>query len=169
MDNHKITGDIRVGDVNGRRTITISADDCVLGFPRANFVNAPEEPELMQFFETIQYQGEIHLSKMTKGKLKPEWEIFFDTLAKVFSPTDRRNFHNISNILQVFGVCIAFNRPIDFGKIILKEILRKLGPLASRNVETNEKVECFYLWFLMLLLNDKIRRLTRTSTPMLRG
>ncbi|KAL1805072.1 hypothetical protein ACET3Z_028140 [Daucus carota] len=158
LDNHRVTGDIRVGDVNGRRTITISADDVnrVLGFPRANFVNPPEEPELMQFFETIQYQGEIHLSKMTKGKLKPEWEIFFDTLAKVFSPTDRRNFHNISNILQVFGVCIAFNRQIDFGTTILKEILRKMGPLGSRNVETNDKVECFYPRFLMLLLNDKM-------------
>ncbi|XP_063946073.1 uncharacterized protein LOC135151518 [Daucus carota subsp. sativus] len=93
---------------------------------------------------------------MTKGKLKPEWEIFFDTLAKVFSPTDRRNFHNISNILQVFGVCIGFNRQIDFGTTILKEILRKMGPLGSRNVETNHKVECFYPRFLMLLLNDKM-------------
>ena len=93
---------------------------------------------------------------MTKGNLNPEWEIFFDTLAKVFSPTDRRNFHNISNILQVFGLCIAFNRPIDFGKIIMKEILRKLGPLGNHFVETNAKVECFYPRFLMLFLNDKM-------------
>ena len=146
LDNYRIAGDIRVGDVNGRRSITITSDDVnrILGFPRANFVDIPEEPELVQFFQTILYQGEIQLSKMIKGKLKPEWEIFFDTLAKVFSPTDRRHFQNISNILQVFGLCIAFNRPIDFGKIILKEILRKLGPLGSRSMETNAKFECFY-------------------------
>ena len=93
---------------------------------------------------------------MSKGNLKPEWEIFFDTLAKVFSPTDRRNFNNISNILQVFGLCIAYNHPIDFGKIILKEILRKLGPLMGRSVENNDKVGCFYPRFLMLFLNDKM-------------
>ena len=74
----------------------------------------------------------------------------------MFIPTDRRNFHNISNILQVFGLCIAFNRPIDFGKIIMKEILRKLGPLGNHFVETNAKVECFYPRFLMLFLNDKM-------------
>ncbi|XP_063946072.1 uncharacterized protein LOC135151517 [Daucus carota subsp. sativus] len=31
-----------------------------------------------------------------------------------------------------------------------------MGPLGSRNVETNVKVECFYPRFLMLLLNDKM-------------
>ncbi|XP_063948040.1 uncharacterized protein LOC135152137 [Daucus carota subsp. sativus] len=31
-----------------------------------------------------------------------------------------------------------------------------MGPLGSRNVETNDKVECFYPRFLMLLLNDKM-------------
>ena len=158
LEEYRMIGDIRLGDVNGRRSILITSDDVnrVLGFPRGNFAEVPEEPELVQFFQTIQYQGDINLPKMSKGHLKPEWEIFFDTLAKVFSPTDRRNFHNISNILQVFGLCIAYNRPIDFGKIILKEILRKMGPLMSRSVENNDKVECFYPRFLMLLLNDKM-------------
>jgi len=158
LEEYRMIGDIRLGDVNGRRSILITSDDVnrVLGFPRGNFAEVPEEPELVQFFQTIQYQGDINLPKMSKGHLKPEWEIFFDTLAKVFSPTDRRNFHNISNILQVFGLCIAYNRPIDFGKIILKEILRKMGPLMSRSVDNNDKVECFYPRFLMLLLNDKM-------------
>ena len=158
LEEYRMIGDIRLGDVNGRRSILITSDDVnrVLGFPRGNFAEVPDEPELVQFFQTIQYQGDINLPKMSKGHLKPEWEIFFDTLAKVFSPTDRRNFHNISNILQVFGLCIAYNRPIDFGKIILKEILRKMGPLMSRSVENNDKVECFYPRFLMLLLNDKM-------------
>ena len=45
LDNYRLTGDIRVGDVNGRRSITVTSDDvnCILGFPRANFDEVPEE------------------------------------------------------------------------------------------------------------------------------
>ena len=106
LDNYRIAGDIRVGDVNGRRSITITSDDVnrILGFPRANFVDIPEEPELVQFFQTILYQGEIQLSKMIKGKLKPEWEIFFDTLAKVLSPTDRRISQHIQHTASIWSM-----------------------------------------------------------------
>ena len=87
LEEYRLIGDIRLGDVNGRNSILITSDNVnrVLGFPRGNFAEVPEEQELVQFFQTIEYQGDINLPKMSKGHLKPEWEIFFDTLAKVFS------------------------------------------------------------------------------------
>ena len=153
LDNYRITGDI-----TGGRSITITTDDVnrILGFPRENFAEIPSDEELVQFFQTILYQGEIYLPKMLKDNLKPEWDLFFDTLAKVFAPTTRRNFNNISSLLQKIGFCIAYNRPINFGKLILQEILRKLGPLRSRSVQENAKVSCFYSRFIMLFLNDKM-------------
>ena len=112
----------------------------ILGFPRENFAELPTEDEITQFFQTILYQGEINLPRMLKSNLKPEWDLFFDTLARVFAPTTRKNFNVITSLLQKIGFCIAFNRPINFGKLILQSILTKLGPLRNRSVEQNAKV-----------------------------
>uniref|UniRef100_A0A161XXX3 Uncharacterized protein n=1 Tax=Daucus carota subsp. sativus TaxID=79200 RepID=A0A161XXX3_DAUCS len=98
---------------------------------------------------------------MSKGNLKAEWDVFFDTLAKVFAPTNRKNFGNISLMLQIFGFSIAYNRRINFGKILLREIIRKMGSVTQRSVHQNEKVECFYPMFLMLFLNDKMNEADR--------
>ncbi|KAL1802846.1 hypothetical protein ACET3Z_031493 [Daucus carota] len=106
----------------------------ILGFLRENFAELPTEDEITQFFQTILYQGEIFLPRLFKSNLKPEWDIFFDTLAKVFAPTTRKNFNVISSLLQKIGFCIAHNRPVNFGKLILQAILTKLGPLRSRSV-----------------------------------
>ena len=77
---------------------------------------------------------------MLKGNLKPEWDLFFDTLAKVFAPTTRKNFNVITSLLKKIGFCIAYNRPINFGKLILQSILTKLGPLRSWSVQHNALV-----------------------------
>ena len=132
LDNYKIIGEIR-----GGKRITITTDDVnrILGFPRNNFAEVPSNHELTHFFQTIHYQGEIQLSKMSKGNLRAEWDLYFDTFAKVFAPTDRRNFGNISSFLQVFGFCCAHNRPINFGEILMKVIINKLGRVMNRNVQ----------------------------------
>ena len=93
---------------------------------------------------------------MSKGNLKAEWDMFFDTLAKVFAPTTRKNFGNISSMLQIFGFCAVYNRRINFGKILLREIIRKMGSVTQRSIHSNAKVECYYPRFLMLFLNDKM-------------
>ena len=140
LDNHRMSGDI-----NGGRTIHINTDDVnmILGFPRENFADLPTEEEIIQFFQTILYQGEIFLPRMLKGNLKPEWDLFFDTLAKVFAPTTRKNFYVISSLLQKIGFCNAHNRPVNFGKLILQAILTKLGPLRSRSVHDNQTSRAF--------------------------
>ena len=93
---------------------------------------------------------------MSKGKLKAECDVFFDILAKVFAPTTRKNFGNISSMLQIFGFCSVYNRRINFGKILLREIIMKMGPVTLRSIQRNEKVECYYSRFLMMFLNDKM-------------
>ena len=111
LDNHRMSGDITRG-----RTIHINTDDMnrILGFPKENFAELPTEEETIQFFQTILYQGEIFLPRMLKGNLKPEWNLFFDTLAKVFAHTTRKNFNVISSLLQKIGFCIAHNLPVNF-------------------------------------------------------
>ena len=49
LKHHRMRGDIRLGDVNGRRSIMIPSNDVnrILGFPRENFADVPEEPELV--------------------------------------------------------------------------------------------------------------------------
>ena len=88
--------------------------------------------------------------------MKAEWDVFFDTLAKVFAPTTRKNFGNISSMLQIFGFCAVYNRRINFGKILLREIIRKMGSVTLRSVLRDAKVECYYPRFLMLFLNNKM-------------
>ncbi|XP_063944882.1 uncharacterized protein LOC135151160 isoform X4 [Daucus carota subsp. sativus] len=153
LENYKI-----IGDLPNRKRIVITVDDVnrILGLPRDNFEPDPSEDELRQFFQDIHYQGQIFLPKMSKGNLKAEWDVFFDTLAKVFAPTNRKNFGNISSMLQIFGFSIAYNRRINFGKILLREIIRKMGSVTQRSIQRNEKVECFYPRILMLFMNDKM-------------
>ena len=49
LEEYRLIGDIRVGDVNGRRSILITSDDVnrVLGFPQENFAAVPDEQELV--------------------------------------------------------------------------------------------------------------------------
>ena len=60
------------------------------------------------------------------------------------------------NPLLKCGFCCAHNRPINFGEILMKVIINKLGPVKNRNVQNNAKVDCFYPRFFMLFLNDKM-------------
>lgn len=87
----------------------INEDDVnrVFELPSDNFEDPPTQDEITQFFQFIQYQGEISSSGMQKKFLVPEWEYFFDTLAKAFSPTTKNNFTNITNILQLIRISIV--------------------------------------------------------------
>uniref|UniRef100_A0A166CZM5 Aminotransferase-like plant mobile domain-containing protein n=1 Tax=Daucus carota subsp. sativus TaxID=79200 RepID=A0A166CZM5_DAUCS len=150
VDNPRVTGTIR------NKNIQITADDVnrILGFPRENFEEVPTKDELIQFFQTIQYQGVIKLSKMLKNKLVPEWDYFFNTMAKVFAPTTSKSFNNITSLLQIIGFCITHNRRINFGRMILITIIKRLGTFASRQLVVDNSVLCYYPRFLMLFLND---------------
>ncbi|KAK1403702.1 hypothetical protein POM88_003307 [Heracleum sosnowskyi] len=57
----------------------------VFQLPRDNFDRIPSNVELIQFFNSIHYQGPLELPKLSKANLVCECDVFFDTLAKVFS------------------------------------------------------------------------------------
>lgn len=142
----------------GQNEYTVDENDVnrILGFPTKDFEPLPTVPEIINFFQFIEYQGEINLVKMSKAQLVSEWDYVFDTLAKDFSPTTKRNFNNISSLLQHIGYAVAHNTKINFGKSLLKEIIKKMGSSQSRDLSQNQKVACYYPRFLMLFLNDKL-------------
>ena len=91
------------------RNITITNDGVhmILCFPCDNFEVMPTTTELTQFVESIHYQLNINLARMSKNKLVPEWDYFFDKLPKMFSPTTRQIFYNISSIIQIIGFYVT--------------------------------------------------------------
>ncbi|KAL8121917.1 hypothetical protein AgCh_018593 [Apium graveolens] len=122
-----------------------------LNFPMDNLCNLPSENDISNFFNAIHYQGVINLTKLSKSNLVSEWDIFFDTLSKVFANCTKSNFHNITSTLQYIGLAVVFNLRINFGKLLLPIPLRRLTT-ALRDHSTNHRVvSCYYARFLMLI------------------
>ncbi|KAL8090000.1 hypothetical protein AgCh_039456 [Apium graveolens] len=121
-----------------------------LNFSMDNFCNLPSDNEISNFFHAINYQGVINLTKLSKSNLVSEWDIFFDTLSKVFANCTKSNFHNITSTLQYIGLAVVFNQRINFGKLLLPILLRRLTA-AKRDHSTNRRVSCYYARFLMLI------------------
>ena len=88
-----------------------------LNFPTDNFVELPTDNDITDFFTAIHYQEVINLPKMSKSFLVSEWDIFFDTLSKVFANSTKSNFHIITSTLQQIGLAVAFNQRINIGKL----------------------------------------------------
>ena len=99
-------------------TIDESVVSRVLGFPQDNFVPFPTDVELTNFFNNINYQGAITLTKLFKSNLVIEWDCFFDTLAKVFSNTGKKGFFNISTLLQNIAYAVVFNRRVNIAQLV---------------------------------------------------
>ncbi|KAK1369616.1 hypothetical protein POM88_035708 [Heracleum sosnowskyi] len=139
-----------VGDTHYTLNRDILCD--ALHFPRDNFVNLPSEADLIQFFTNIHYQGQVDLVKLSKSNLVGEWDLLFDTLAKVFSNCTKTNFHNIHSLLQNIGFAVANNLRINFGHLIWNHLARRV--LVARSDHSNgRKVKCFYPHFLTLMIN----------------
>ncbi|KAL1823792.1 hypothetical protein ACET3Z_010570 [Daucus carota] len=79
-------------------------------------------------------------------------------------PNGRRIVITVDDVNRILGFPrdnfqvepTTYNHRINFGKILLKEIIRKMGSVTQRSIHDNEKVECHYPRFLMLFLNDKM-------------
>ncbi|KAK1356704.1 hypothetical protein POM88_049960 [Heracleum sosnowskyi] len=139
-----------VGDTHYTLNRDILCD--ALHFPRDNFVNLPSEADLIQIFTNIHYQGQIDLVKLSKSNLVSEWDLFFDTLAKVFSNCTKTNFHNIPSLLQNIGFAVANNLRINFGHLIWNHLVRRVL-VAKSDHSSGRKVKCFYPRFLTIMIN----------------
>lgn len=136
------------------RDITVTEHDLnrILHLPTKDHDPYPEVYELYGFFRGISYQSEVTLGNMYKHFLPREWNFFFHTLSRVFAPK-RGGFHGITHFIQVVGFAVAYNLNINFGKLIMEQILDKMGDVDERDIMKND-VHCFYPRFLQLILDD---------------
>ncbi|KAK1369609.1 hypothetical protein POM88_035701 [Heracleum sosnowskyi] len=93
------------------------------------------------------------MTKLLKGNLVCEWDLFFDTLAKVFGNCTKNNFQNIPYLLQVIGYAIVFNKRLNSGHLLWEIVARRVFN-ARKEFDHGRKIKCFYPRFLSLVLNS---------------
>ncbi|KAK1370328.1 hypothetical protein POM88_036420 [Heracleum sosnowskyi] len=93
------------------------------------------------------------MAKLIKGNLVCEWDLFFDTLAKVFGNCTKNNFQNIPYPLQVIGYAIVFNKRLNYGHLLWEIIVRRVFN-ARKEFDSGRKIKCYYPRFLSLVLNS---------------
>ena len=112
---------------------------------------------MFTFFQQLTYVTEGGftqdvLKDMYKHRLPKEWHFYFHTLHHCFAP--KKGGHaGIANFSHMLGYTVAHNLSINFGKLILDQIIMVMGPPGYRDIQTLN-VECFYPRFLQLILND---------------
>ena len=97
-----------------------------LNLPTYNLVSLPSNQTLTSFFQNINYQGQVDLTRLSKNNLVTEWDCFFETLVKVFANCTKTSFHNIPSQLQYIGYVMANNQRINFARLIWTPMVRRL-------------------------------------------
>ena len=123
-----------------------------LNFPADNLVGLPTDQELVSFFQDINYQGPVDLTRLSKSLLVDEWSSFFDTLIKVFANCTKTSFSNIPSLLQYIGFDVAYNRRINFAQLTWHAMVRRIIA-AKRDYGLGNKVSCYYPRFLSVILH----------------
>ena len=123
-----------------------------LNLPSGNIVSLPSDHELISFFQNINYQGQVDLTKISESNMVNEWDCFFDTLAKVFANCTKTSFHNISSLLQYIGYAVANNQRINLSQLIYNQMVRRII-IAKIDHGLGNKVQCYYPIFLTIILN----------------
>ena len=123
-----------------------------LNFPADNVVGLPTDQELVSFFQDINYQGPVDLTRLSKSLLVDEWNSFFDTLIKVFANCTKTSFSNIPSLLQYIGFAVAYNRRINFAQLTWHAMVRRIIAV-KRDYGLGNKVSCYYPRFLYVILH----------------
>ena len=114
-----------------------------LDLPTDNFSALPSDQELLTFFQNINYQGQIDLTRLSKPNLVLEWDCFFDSLAKAFANCMKTSFHNMSSQLQHIGYAVAHNLRVNFAHLIWNPMVRRIIT-AKRDLALGNKINCYY-------------------------
>ena len=142
------------------RSIRVTERDVNRIFPMENLVYDPTPEQIEMFFRFIRYQdGNFNTGNLSRTFLTQYWNFFFHTLNHVFS-SDRTNQDRIPEFIQIIGYAVANNLRINFGKIVLGQIILKMKHLGTRDVQT-QNVKCLYPRFLQLILNDFLNDIDR--------
>lgn len=139
-----------------QREYIVTEDDvnAILKFSVGNtdFAPQPTEAELVAFFQFINYQNlPQNMKELSQKHLPNQWRFFFNVISHVFAPKTH-GFHGITPFLQKIGYAVAYNHRINFGKLILQELLKKMGTVETRSL-VNKDVVCYYPRFIQLILD----------------
>ncbi|KAK1360479.1 hypothetical protein POM88_044953 [Heracleum sosnowskyi] len=138
--------------LNQQYTVTFDLFCDVLHFPKDRFDPLPTDDELTQFFVNIHYQGPFQMVKLSKSFVVREWDLFFDTIARVFGNCTKTNFHCITSLNQYIAYAIVFGRRLNFAEILWNLLLNRLAH-SRRDSDNGVKVRCWYPRFLTLIIN----------------
>ena len=82
-----------------------------------------------------------------QNHLPKECHLFFTIISHVFAPKIS-GFHGISRMIQIIGFSIAHNRRINFGHLIMEEIIK--------NQQSVRETYCYILRFLQIALENRL-------------
>ncbi|KAK1389933.1 hypothetical protein POM88_018111 [Heracleum sosnowskyi] len=130
----------------------------VLGFTvKDDYDPEPTAAERLSFFEEIgcyPQNEQLKTGNIQKQFFHVEWNYFFEAITRCFRAREK-DFHQIPIPMQTFGVALARELDINYGRIILSEIIGTMGSPESRDLNTTDVV-CWFPRFLQMLMNDLI-------------
>ena len=134
------------------RTVFLNEKDLntALHFPTENFDDYPSNEDLLGFFTWIQCsldENNMIPRVIYQNHLPKEWHLFFTIISHVFAPKIS-GFHGISRMIQIIGFSIAHNRRINFGHLIMEEIIK--------NQQSVRETYCLYPRFLQIALEHRL-------------
>ena len=134
------------------RTVFLNEKDLntALHFPAEDFEDYPTNDELLEFFTWIQCsldENNMIPRVIYQNHLLKEWHLFFTIVSHVFAPKIS-GFHGISKMIQIIGFSIAHNKMINFGHLIMEEIIK--------NQQSARENYCLYPRFLQIALEHRL-------------
>ena len=87
--------------------------------PKENVVPPAIDEELVDSMDLIHYASKIDLARLNKKYVRREWSFLYDTMLKVFDGR-KTGWDQISYIAQYLVYSLAYGRPINVGKMIMK-------------------------------------------------
>ena len=121
-----------------------------LHLPTEDFADYPSEEDLLGFFAWIQCsldENNMIPRVIYQNHLPKEWHLFFTIVSHTFAPKIS-GFHGISRMIQIIGFSIAHNRRINFGRLIMEEVIK--------NHLSRKESYMLYPRFLQMALDMKL-------------
>ena len=146
------------GDLSGlkfkfqNRTVFLTEHDLntALHLPTEDFADYPSDEDLLGFFAWIQCsldENNMIPRVIYQNHLPKEWHLFFTIVSHAFAPKIS-GFHGISKMIQIIGFSIAHNRRINFGRLIMEEVIK--------NHHSRRENYMLYPRFLQMALDLKL-------------
>ena len=117
------------------RTVHLTERDLntALHLPTEGFDDYPTDEDLLGFFAWIQCsldENNMIPRVIYQNHLPKEWHLFFTIISHAFAPKIS-GFHGLSKLIQIIGFSIAHNRRINFGHLIMEEIVKNIRSMRE--------------------------------------